>query len=59
MCLCFIDYIKAFERVRDIIKMLEKLHTYDKDMKIIENICCSQRAAKCANSDTAEYQEIK
>ena len=45
--LCFIDYQKAFDRVRhkELFKMLANIQIDDKDMRIIRTIYCEQLAA--------------
>ena len=45
--LCFIDYQKAFDRVRhkELFKILANIQIDDKDMRIIRTIYCEQLAA--------------
>ena len=59
--LCFIDYTKAFDRVRhaEIIDILEGLNIDGKDLRIIRNIYWEQTAAVRVDNQLSEYQPIK
>ena len=56
--LCFIDYTKAFDRVRhdEIIKELTKLRIDGKDLRIIKNMYWGQTAAM---REISAFQKIK
>ena len=51
--LCFIDYTKAFYRVRhnEIIKELTKLKIDGKDLRIIKNMYASRRRDQCISEN--------
>ncbi|GFO03036.1 endonuclease-reverse transcriptase [Plakobranchus ocellatus] len=59
--LCFIDYTKAFDRVRhdEIITQLVKLKTDGKDLRVIKNMYWEQTAAMRVGNDISSYQKIK
>ncbi len=58
---CFIDYTKAFDRVRheEIISMLESLNIDGKDLRVVRNLYWEQTAAKRIENDISKFQEIK
>ena len=58
---CFIDYTKAFERVRheEIIAILQQLNINGKDLRIIKNIYWEQKAAVRVEEETSKFQNIK
>ncbi|GFR85200.1 retrovirus-related Pol polyprotein LINE-1 [Elysia marginata] len=57
---CFIDYTKAFDRVRheEIITILQQLNIDGKDLRIIKNIYWEQKAAVRVE-ETSNFQNIK
>lgn len=59
--LCFIDYTKAFDRVRheEMMKLLEKLQVDGRDLRIIKNIYWKQTAAMKVINEIGVFQEIK
>ena len=59
--LCFIDYTKAFDRVRhdEIIKELTKLRIDGKDLRIIKNMYWEQTAAMRVEGEISAFQKIK
>ena len=59
--LCFIDYTKAFDRVRhdEIIKELTKLKMDGKDLRIIKNMYWEQTAAMRVEGEISAFQKIK
>ena len=59
--LCFIDYTKAFDRVRhdEIIKELTKLKIDGKDLRIIKNMYWEQTAAMRVEGEISAFQKIK
>ena len=59
--LCFIDYTKAFDRVRhdEIIKELTKLKIDGKDLNIIKNIYWEQTVAMREEGEISAFQKIK
>ena len=59
--LCFIDYTKAFDRVRqdEIIKELTKLKIDGKDLRIIKNMYWEQTAAMRVEGKISAFQKIK
>ena len=59
--LCFIDYTKAFDRVRhdEIIKELRKLKIDGKDLRIIKNMYWEQTAAMRVEGEISAFQKIK
>ena len=58
---CFIDYTKAFDRVRHeaIITILQQLNIDGKDRRIIKNIYWEQKAAVRVEEETSNFQNIK
>ncbi|GFS04325.1 LINE-1 reverse transcriptase [Elysia marginata] len=58
---CFIDYTKAFDRVRheEIITILQQLNIDGKDLRIIKNIYWEQKAAVRVEEETSSFQNIK
>ena len=58
---CFIDYEKAFDRVRhaNLIRMLEKLNLDGKDLKLIKNLYWNQKAAIRIEGEETEYHSIR
>ena len=59
--LCFIDFTKAFDRVRhdEIIKELTKLKIDGKDLRIIKNMYWEQTAAMRVEGEISAFQKIK
>ena len=59
--LCFIDYTKAFDKVRHVnmIRMLEDLQIDGKDIRLIKNIYWKQQAAIRIDNEVRQYQPIK
>ena len=59
--LCFIDYTKAFDRVRheSIMQLLESIGIDGKDLRIIKNMYWEQTAAVRLKNETSSYQNIK
>ena len=59
--LCFIDYTKAFDRVKhqEIIKILESLNVDANDLTIIKNMYWQQSAAVRIENDYSNFQPIK
>ncbi|GFS06308.1 retrovirus-related Pol polyprotein LINE-1 [Elysia marginata] len=58
---CFIDYTKAFDRVKhwEMIKQLKQLLVDRKDLRIIKNIYWQQTAAVRIENETSPFQMIK
>ncbi|GFS13084.1 LINE-1 reverse transcriptase [Elysia marginata] len=59
--LCFIDYTKAFDRVRhdEIMKDLTQIKIDGKDLRVIRNIYWEQTAAMRVEGETSAYQNLK
>ena len=59
--LCFIDYTKAFDRVKhdEMLKQLKQLRVGGKDLRVIKNMCWEQSAAVRVDNDTSSFQKIK
>ena len=59
--LCFIDYTKAFDKVKhdELLKLLNQLHVDGKDLRIIKNMYWDQTAAVRVENDTSPFQKIK
>ena len=59
--LCFIDYAKAFDRVKHckILEILEELDIDGKDLKLIRNIYWDQTAAVKIENEISAFQNIK
>lgn len=59
--LCFLDYKKAFDRVKhiDLLKMLHRVGIDDKDLQLIQNIYFEQSAAICLGDEMSEWINIK
>ena len=59
--LCFIDYTKAFDRVKnnEIMDQLTQLKIDGKDLRIIKNMYWEQVAAMRVENDTSSFQRIK
>ncbi|GFN88374.1 2-aminoadipate transaminase [Plakobranchus ocellatus] len=59
--LCFIDYTKAFDRVRhnEIITQLKQLNIDGKDLRIIKTMYWEQTAAMRIENKTSTFQDIK
>ncbi|GFO04703.1 endonuclease-reverse transcriptase [Plakobranchus ocellatus] len=59
--LCFIDYSKAFDRVRhdEIITQLKQLNMDGKDLRIIKTMYWEQTAAMRIENKTSTFQDIK
>ena len=59
--LCFIDYSKAFDKVRHekLFNILEHLDIDGKDLRVIRNLCWDQSAAVRIGGELSEYKLIK
>ena len=59
--LCFIDYTKAFDKVRheNLMIMLEKLEVDGKDLRLIRNLYWDQTAAIRIDGEVGEWKNIK
>ena len=59
--MCFIDYEKAFDRVRhvDLMRMLEEIGVDDKDRRVICNLYWDQEATVKIGEYQTEYQRIR
>ena len=58
---CFIDYSKAFDKVRhnQLMKLLEKLDIDGKDLRIVRNLYWEQSAAVRVEGECSEFKPIK
>ena len=58
---CFIDYAKAFDRVKhtEVIALLEKAGIDGKDIRIIIELYWNQKAAIRVNQELSDPAEIK
>jgi len=59
--LCFIDYSKAFDKVRheELFKILNQLNIDGKDLRILRNLYWEQQAAIRVDGECTKYTEIK
>ena len=59
--LCFIDYTKAFDKLRheEIMSILYSLNIDGKDLRIVRNIYREQTAAMRIGHDLSAFQDIK
>lgn len=59
--LCFIDYSKAFDKVRhrNLIDILESLDIDGKDLRLLKNLYWDQRAAVRVSDNVSEYVTIQ
>ena len=59
--MCFIDYEKAFDRVRhvDLMMMLDEIGVDDKDRRVVCNLYWDQDAAVKVGEYQTEYQRIR
>ena len=59
--LCFIDYTKAFDKLRheEIMSILDSLNIDGKDLRIVRNIYWEQTAAMRIGNDLSAFQDIK
>ncbi|GFO41456.1 endonuclease-reverse transcriptase [Plakobranchus ocellatus] len=59
--LCFIDYSKAFDKVRhvELLRMLEKLDIDGKDLKVIRNLYWDQTACVTIEGENSDFKPIK
>ena len=59
--LCFVDYTKAFEKVKheEIINILENLNMDGKDPRIIKNLYWKQTATVRMDNEVSNFQQIK
>ena len=59
--MCFIDYEKAFDRVRhtDLIEILQRINLDGKDIRLINNLYWSQMAAVNIDNNLTSWIEIK
>ena len=57
---CFIDYSKAFDKVRhnQLMKLLEKLDIDGKDLRIVRNLYWEQSAAVRVEGECSEFKPI-
>ena len=58
---CFVDYEKAFDRVRHahLITILEQVNINGKDLRLIKNLYWNQEASVKVENDESETQSIK
>ena len=58
---CFIDYEKAFDRVKhgELIRLLERIGVDGKDLRMIENLYWNQKAAVKIDEMQSEWVEVK
>ena len=61
VCLCFIDYTKAIDRVRhdDLVRQLTQFKGDGKDLRIIKNMHSEQRACMKASNDFSSFKKIQ
>ena len=61
VCLCFIDYTKAFDRDRhdELIRQLTQLKVDGKDLRIIKNMYWEQRACMKVSNDFSSFEKIQ
>ena len=61
VCLCFIDYTKAFDRVRhdELVRQLTQLKVDGKDLRIIKNMYWEQRACMKVSNDFSSFEKIQ
>ena len=61
MYICFIDYAKAFDRVKheNLIECLKQIGLDSKDVRVITNLYWHQKAAIRVNKDISEYTSIQ
>ena len=59
--LCFIDYTKAFDKLRheEIMSILDSLNIDGKDLRIVRNIYWEQTAAMRIGNDLSAFQDIR
>jgi len=59
--LCFIDYSKAFDKVRhcDLFDILQRLNIDGKDLRILRNLYWEQEAAIRVDNECSEYRTIR
>ena len=59
--LCFIDYSKAFDKVRhsDLFDILLGLNIDGKDLRVLRNLYWEQEAAIRVDSECSEYRSIR
>ena len=59
--LCFIDYTKAFDKLRheEIMSILDSLNIDGKDLRIVRNIYWEQTAAMRIGNYLSAFQDIK
>ncbi|GFO33992.1 endonuclease-reverse transcriptase [Plakobranchus ocellatus] len=59
--LCFIDYSKAFDKVRhvELFRMLEKLDIDRKDLRVIRNLYYDQTASVRIEGEHSDFKPIK
>ena len=59
--LCFIDYTKAFDKLRheEIMSILDSLNIDGKDLRIVRNIYWEQTVAMRIGNDLSVFQDIK
>ena len=57
---CFIDYVKAFDRVRHgpLVEMLESLDLDGQDVELIKNLYWDQKASGRLNGIVSDYVEV-
>ena len=61
MYVCFLDYNKAFDKIRHgyLVALLEKKNLDKKDIRIINNLYYSQNATVKVENEFWDYREIK
>ena len=61
LCMCFIDYEKSFDQVRqtDLMDMLEMIGIGYEECSLIRNLYWEQKASVRIDGDETDYQPIK
>ncbi|GFS22434.1 endonuclease-reverse transcriptase [Elysia marginata] len=61
VCLCFIDYSKAFDKVKhsELFGILDQLNIDGKDLRILRNLYCEQVAGIRIDWEYTDFTEIK
>ena len=61
LVVCFIDYEKAFDRVRheDLIEILKDIGVYGKELRVVQNLYWSQKACVKIDGEETEWQNIR
>ena len=57
--MCFVDYKQAFDKVKHekMFKLLREIHLDRKDLRLIQNLYWSQKAAVKVRDELSEWQE--